>query len=152
MKEQAKASGEMATAADGMRVQAEQASRAVKEQARTMRDMIAAAQSTAKQIKLITKANVEHSTVSDSLLRSVGEIRQITDRNATGVKQTRGGTEDLLRRAQALAALVERPAHARPNGREHARQPMTCTTSDVDRQDRLHGAPVRPVPRALHVS
>ena len=106
----------MATAAEGMRVQAEQASRAIKEQARTMRDMISAAQTTAKQIKVITKANLEHSTVSNSLLRSVGEIRQITDRNASGVKQTRGGTEDVLRRAQALAALVEQPAH-RPNGR-----------------------------------
>ena len=82
-----------------------------------MRDMISAAQNTAKQIKLITKANIDHSTVSSSLLRSVGEIRQITDRNAEGVKQTRGGTADLLRRAQALIALTERPAHDRPNGR-----------------------------------
>jgi hypothetical protein len=30
----------------------------------------------AKQVKLITKANVEHSTVSSTLLRSVSEIRQ----------------------------------------------------------------------------
>jgi methyl-accepting chemotaxis protein len=118
VKEQAKASAEVATAADGMRVQSEQASRAVKEQLRTMREMTTAAQSTAKQVKLITKANVEHSTVSSTLLRSVSEIRQITDRNATGVKETRGGTDDLLRRAQALTALVDRPAQAaRPNGR-----------------------------------
>ena len=100
-----------------MRVQSEQAARAVKEQARTMREMISSAQSTAKQIKLITKANAEHSVVSSSLLHSVSEIRQITDRNASGVKETRGGTDDLLRRAQALTALVERPAHVRPNGR-----------------------------------
>jgi methyl-accepting chemotaxis protein len=100
-----------------MRVQAEQAARAVKAQARTMRDMITSAQSTAKQIKLITKANAEHSTVSAALLRSVGEVREITNRNATGVKQTRGGTDDLLRRAQALTAMVERPAKSRPNGR-----------------------------------
>jgi methyl-accepting chemotaxis protein len=117
VKDQAKVTGDVATAADGMRVQSEQAARAVKEQARTMRDMIVSAQSTAKQIKLITKANIEHSTVSSSLLRSVSEIRQITDRNANGVKETRGGTDDLLRRAQALVALVERPGQARPNGR-----------------------------------
>ena len=82
-----------------------------------MREMITAAQSTARQIKLITRANVEHSTTSEGLVRSVGEIRQITDRNATGVKETRGGTEDLLRRAQALMALMNRPGHSRPNGR-----------------------------------
>ena len=86
-----------------------------------MRDMIALAQSTAKQVKLITKANAEHSTVSTSLLRSVGEIRHITDRNASSVKQTRGGTEDLVRRAQALATLVEPPTPQRPNGRHNPR-------------------------------
>ena len=96
-------------------MQADEAARAVGEQARTMRDMISGAQSTAKQIKLITKANVEHSTVSQALLRSVDEIRQITNRNADGVKETRGGTADVLRRAQGLMAMVGRPA--RPNGR-----------------------------------
>jgi hypothetical protein len=48
----------------------------------------------------------------------VAEVRQITDRNAAGVKQTRGGTDDLRRRAEALAALVDRPASSRKaNGR-----------------------------------
>ena len=82
-----------------------------------MRERISSAHSTAKQIKLITKANVEHSTTSEGLVRSVGEIRQITDRNANGVKETRGGTEDVLRRAQALLALMDRQGHTRPNGR-----------------------------------
>ena len=82
-----------------------------------MRDMIGSAQTTAKQIKLITKANVEHSSTSEHLVRSVGEVRQITDRNASGVKETRGGTEDLLRRAKALTALVQQPGHAPRNGR-----------------------------------
>ena len=106
-----------AAAADGMRVQAEQASRAVKEQARTMRDMIGSAQNMAKQIKMITKANFEHSASASSLLRSVSDIRQITDRNASGVKETRGGTDELLRRAQALTRIVQQPVHTRPNGR-----------------------------------
>ncbi len=101
-------------------MQADQTARAVKEQARTMREMIAAAQNTAKQIKLITNANLEHSTVSGSLLRSVAEIRQITDRNASGVKQTRGGTDDLLRRAQA-SGRARRAAG--PRASERARQP-----------------------------
>jgi methyl-accepting chemotaxis protein len=92
--------------------------RAVKEQARTMKDMTGAAHNTLKQVKLITHANREHSTVSASLLTSLGEVRQITDRNASGVKRTRGGTDDLVRRANALVALVERPAsRRRGNGR-----------------------------------
>jgi methyl-accepting chemotaxis protein len=67
---------------------------------------------------MITKSNLEHSESAAALLVSIGEIRQITDRNAAGVKQTRGGTDDLRRRAQALAALVDRPASSRKtNGR-----------------------------------
>jgi len=89
-----------------------------------MRSMTGDSQNVAKQIKLMAKANVEHSAAAASLLVSVGEIRQITDRNAAGVKQTRGGTDDLRRRAQALAALVERPAQARkPNGTRPQRAP-----------------------------
>ncbi len=83
-----------------------------------MREMTAAAQNAARQIKLITKANIEQSSAAAALLASVTEIREITDRNATGVKQTRGGTDDLLRRAQALVTLVKRPSQGRrANGR-----------------------------------
>jgi len=66
---------------------------------------------------VISKANVEHSDVSAALLRSVGQIREIADRNAVGVKQTRGGTEDLLRRTEALMAIVRRPSGQRPSDR-----------------------------------
>ena len=38
---------------------------------KTMREMTAAAQNTAKQIKLITKANIEHSSAASALLTSV---------------------------------------------------------------------------------
>ena len=101
---------EISGAADGMRMQSEQASRATADQARSdARRWPLPPQNTAKQIKLITRANVEHSSAASALLASVGEIRQITDRNAAGVKQTRGGTDDLLRRAQALATLVDQP-------------------------------------------
>ena len=104
---------EIATASDSMMTQADQTTRAIKEQARTMKDMTGAANTTLKQIKLITHANREHSTVSASLMTSLAELRQIADRNAGGVKRTRGGTDDLLRRANALIALVERPVRRR---------------------------------------
>ena len=55
--------------------------------------------------------------MSGSLLTTLGEIRQITERNASGVKRTRGGTEDLLLRATELTAMVDRAARRRTNGR-----------------------------------
>jgi methyl-accepting chemotaxis protein len=118
MAEQATAMQQISTASESMRVQADQAARAVKEQARTMREMAGAAESTAKQIKLITNANREHSTVSSSLVESLAEIRRIAERNASGVKQARGGTDDLVRRADAFASLVKAPTRRRgTNGR-----------------------------------
>ena len=105
---------DIAGAAEGIRTQTEQAARALVDQSKAMREMAVAAQNTAKQIKLVTKANIEQSAAAASLLTSVSEIRQITDRNAHGVKQTRGGTDDLLRRAQTLIALAGQPA---PSGR-----------------------------------
>jgi hypothetical protein len=101
--EQAASMNQISAAADGMSTQADQVLRGAADQARAMRSMTTDVQSTAKQIKLMAKANVEHSSVAAALLGTVSEIRQITDRNAAGVKQTRGGTDDLRRRAQALA-------------------------------------------------
>ena len=63
---------EVAGAADGMRLQSDEAARGQRTGV-TMRG-VSAVQVMAKQIKLITKANVEHSTVSHSLLRSVDGI------------------------------------------------------------------------------
>ena len=122
MGEQAKAMREIATASQSMTTQSDQTTRAIQEQARTMKEMTGAAHNTLKQIKLITHANREHSTVSAALLTSLTEVRQITDRNAGGVKRTRGGTDDLLKRANALVALVERPTRRRSNGRTGRRE------------------------------
>jgi methyl-accepting chemotaxis protein len=117
MSEQATAMSQIAAATDSMRSQADQTSRGVTEQARAMKDMTAAARNTAKQIKLITQANKDNAAVSGSLLTALGEIRQITERNVSGVKRTRGGTEDLLLRANELTALVDRAGRRRANGR-----------------------------------
>ena len=52
-----------------MRQQADQAAKALNEQARAMKDMTTAAANTPRQIKLITHANREHSTVAGALAR-----------------------------------------------------------------------------------
>jgi methyl-accepting chemotaxis protein len=120
MTDQTRSLREISAAGDTVRAQAEQAARAVKEQAGSLKNMTGGAQNTLKQIKLIAHANKEHSVVASALLTALSDVRQITDRNAAGVKRTRGGTDDLLRRATALVALVERPkrpVRRRTNGR-----------------------------------
>jgi methyl-accepting chemotaxis protein len=93
-----------------MRTHADQTDRALKEQARTLKEMSGEAQNTVSQMRSITAANKEHSRVAEALQGSLNEIRGITERNASGVKRTRNGTDDLLRRAAALTALSSQPS------------------------------------------
>ena len=60
---------------NSMRRETEQASRALAEQARGLKDMVTATQNTAKQMKLITHANREHSGVAGRLLDQLRDIR-----------------------------------------------------------------------------
>ena len=87
---------QIAAAADNIRNQTEQTSRAMQEQSRAMREMTGAANNTAKQIKLITAANREHSTASAAILAALADIRQVTERNAQGVQETLSGATRLL--------------------------------------------------------
>jgi methyl-accepting chemotaxis protein len=118
MGEQANAMTQIATGAETVRLQSDQTARALKEQARAVKDVSGAAENTAKQIKLITTSNREHSVVAAQLLNTLKQVREITDRNAHGVQETRGGTNDLLQRATALVSMAERSTgrHARGNG------------------------------------
>jgi len=120
MAEQTRSMRDIAGAADTLRTQAEQAARGVKEQALALKNMTSSAHGTLKQIKLISHANKEHSVVASSLLTALTDVRRITDRTTAGVRRARGGTDDLLRRANALVALVEGPRRTmrrRTNGR-----------------------------------
>jgi methyl-accepting chemotaxis protein len=121
MDEQASATTQIGAAVENMRRESDQAARALKEQARAVQAISTASGNTAKQIKLITHANREHSTVAARLLDQLRDIRAITDRNVRGVKETQGGTVDLLKHAQALGAAVpggeHRQERAMTNGR-----------------------------------
>jgi methyl-accepting chemotaxis protein len=68
--------------------------------------MSASAQATARDIQAMTRANREQSAAAARLLGQLEEIRKITDRNTTGVRQTRGGTAALLRQAETLTGIV----------------------------------------------
>jgi methyl-accepting chemotaxis protein len=106
MVEQRTATAEIAKATASMRSEAEQTAKALKEQGRAMRDMTGAATSTARQIKSITAANRSHSQAVAGVVDDMGTIRRITERHAGGVKETRSGTADLVRNAQALSSMV----------------------------------------------
>jgi methyl-accepting chemotaxis protein len=87
-----------------------------------MKEMAKAAAFTAREIKTITQANKNHSAGAARLLSQLSEIRRITERNADGVRQARGGTADLLKQAETLTGLMDSAVAARSaNGRSRAR-------------------------------
>jgi methyl-accepting chemotaxis protein len=110
---------------DSARAQGQQTAKATAEQAKTMRDMTTAAHATARDLQLITRANREQSAAAGRVVAQLDEIRRIADRNAVGVKQTRGSTADLLRQAEALTGIVGEAATspAGGNSRSRARRP-----------------------------
>ena len=56
------------------------------------------------------------------LVTQLDDIRVITDRNAAGVKQTRGGTVDLLRQAETLTGIMDGAAGSTGGANGRARQ------------------------------
>jgi len=68
-------------------------------------DTVSAA--TARDIKAITHANRTQSSGAARLVTQLAEIRRITDRNAEGVRKTRGSTADLLKQAETLTGLMD---------------------------------------------
>jgi methyl-accepting chemotaxis protein len=87
-----------------MKHQSDQAARALTEQTRAMKDVVAAVSNTSKQIKLIHRANREHTTVAGGLLEQVADVRRVAERNAHGVSETRSSVEDLRNQAIALGS------------------------------------------------
>jgi methyl-accepting chemotaxis protein len=126
-----------------MRLQSEEVSKAMDEQARAMRDMTTASSDVAKQIAMVTKANLEHSSGAENILRMLSDIRQITDRNARGVGLTLTETDALLEQANQINSLivglrsVEEPEQqpARANGRKPRRKTSTPVTNGTTLPD-----------------
>jgi methyl-accepting chemotaxis protein len=91
-----------------MRRQSTQAGQAIAEQTRTTKDMTVAAESITKQMALITRANREHSAAGEAILKSLLEVRAVTDRNAAGVQDSRRSTDNLKERTESLAGIATR--------------------------------------------
>jgi methyl-accepting chemotaxis protein len=106
MGEQSTAVTQVTAALNSMKTQGEQAARATSEQGRTMREMAKATDTTARELKLITRANRTQADAASKLLAHLAEIRGVTERNAEGVSKARGSTDDLLKQSQALMSLM----------------------------------------------
>jgi len=96
----------VAQAVTSMRKESEQASRALMEQARAMREVLGGTQNITKQLDLITRANKQHSASASRVLAQMKEVRNVTERNARAARDTQGGTADLLRHAEALTGAL----------------------------------------------
>jgi len=107
MTEQATGTTQITAAAESMRIQTEQAAKATAEQARAITDLSDVSNNIAKQIKLISRANREHSVAAGGFLTSLGEIKGITERNASGAKETVNRTNGLLSNARRLTEMAE---------------------------------------------
>ena len=107
MQEQSVSVTQITSAADSMRQQTDQTAKAMAEQSRAVRDVAEAARSISKQIGLITRANREHSAAAVGLLNGLTEVRQVTERNAQGVKETLRSTGGLLERAESLNVIID---------------------------------------------
>jgi hypothetical protein len=118
LSEQAQAAVSIAGAVDSMRVQADQAARATAEQSRTIKEMSTATNASARDIKLITTANRSQSAAAAHVVDQFAAIRRITERNAEGVRHTRGGNGDLTKQPQVLAGIAANaPVRKSGNGR-----------------------------------
>ena len=105
--EQANASAEIATATQNMRLQSDQVTKAMREQARTSREMSVAVTTVSKEALRITNANRDHLDAADRIRNGVSELRQITNRNAEGVKATLTSTSGLADRARRLGEITD---------------------------------------------
>src|SRR6185369_9686641 len=107
MSEQAKASAEISEATRSMRLQGDQVTKGMREQARTSHEMSIAVGNVSKDAVRIASANRNHLEAADRIRSGVVELRQITNRNADGVKATLLSTSGLADRARQLGEIMD---------------------------------------------
>ena len=89
MTEQSTAAVQVTSALESMKVQGEQAARATAEQARTMREMAKATDATARELKLITKANLSQSAAAERLVEQLASGPGSGSARASSAKRVR---------------------------------------------------------------
>jgi methyl-accepting chemotaxis protein len=117
MTEQAQNSREITTAADDLRQQAAQAARAMQEQAKAIKDINGGSAEVAKQIKLITKANLDHSSRGVTVQQ---KIRQIADVSAATTKEAKS-IASMLAGVEESANPAKEPSVPKTRSRRSAK-------------------------------
>src|SRR5689334_21576977 len=107
VREQAMASSEITEATQNMRLQSDQVTKAMREQSRTAHEMTTAVTNVSKDALRVMNANRTHLDAADRIRNDVSELRQITNRNADGVKATLTSTSGLAARARQLGEIMD---------------------------------------------
>jgi methyl-accepting chemotaxis protein len=107
MAEQAKSASEISGATQSMRIQSDQVTKAMREQARTAHEMTVAVSTVSQDALRIITTNRSHLDAADWIRGAVVELREITTRNADGVKATLTSTTGLADRARQLGEIMD---------------------------------------------
>ena len=107
MLEQVSSTAQIGKSVDGIRKQSVQVTQAMDEQARATRDATQAAVNVSQQVKMVTEANIRHSMSAENILKSIAEVRTITDQNGQGVVEARTVSESLKLHTRQLIAKIE---------------------------------------------
>jgi hypothetical protein len=79
----------------------------MREQSRTVHEMSVGVGSVSKEAMRVTNSNRDHLEAAERVRGAVGELRQITSRNAEGVKATLTSTSGLAKRARELGEIMD---------------------------------------------
>jgi len=96
-------------------VQSTQAALAMEEQAKAMKEINTGSNEVAKQIKLITRANIEHSNNGNVILR---KIREVSEVSASTTMEARSITAVVGSLGDMAEASSEPRANRLPRGRK----------------------------------
>ena len=116
MNEQTAATNEVAAAVASMRKESEQAARALVEQSRAMKEVLSGTHNIAKQLNMVTGANMQHKSLVARTLARLTDVRGGIQTSLQSVKDTQGDTGDLVRHVEALSGALGRRRNG-SNGR-----------------------------------
>src|SRR5678815_2298840 len=129
MTEQARSAQEITTAADGLRQQSTQAARAMEEQTKAIRDITVGASDIGKQIKLISKANIDHSRNGERMLQ---RLREVTEVSAATATETRAITTGMASLGSGLPTPDDPATEATaPRKRSRKSQPSEAPANSI---------------------
>ena len=88
-------------------MQAEQVSKAMREQSRTAHEMTVGVANISKDALRMANANRSHLSSADNIRTSINELRQITTRNADSMKATLTSSSGLADFARELGEIMD---------------------------------------------